>query len=672
MEKPSGRRRFTFLLRSRTSLRKDAPTTLPPIPAGDSDTESGEVVEAAGVPENSLSTNESEIMTRETKTTVITIKDEESRNSDDSELGIVEDSTETTDTINSSETGNTMSKIHVSNDGSLPSTSPLFSEPSAQLSDPPNDPPSRELIDSDRRKNKLSASQRIRNTLAYASRKRGPSKKDIEKSLERCKAAYASMRRIEDYTEFFQTRQEVAETPEILRPRRGSEAYSTFSYGQSSVGNRQYGSGMTFSSSGMSSSTFKTQPQSIVYGPSRPPPSGTSQPTRGNFRLNESFYGAGSALSLASNCVFTDAEAETLRLSTAPPSGGLLFEEEEYFSGTPIQLSRQLSASRSVMPKNKASPGNTYTGDHPRRPMSPFYEMPEEEKNRFTGGGKSAGNQEDKFRFRRGRNPLYSSMPKLNGNDWNERSRIDPWLEVDASKLRPAASWGHLGPSERMFSAYNNHFAAPCNSDSLHRQYQYQQNSPVFRNIFPYTTLYGRGRTCTPAQRYPTIPVHPQPSLDEQYGRRRFPTAYKRYYSQSARRPKMNGGGTSSLRFTANRKTQPRVYELFADESALESDVSIAGRPPPSIKSSTARMPPNHPSSVFFVPEQATMWQIPAAPVPGPHRPPSFGSSASAELEETLRRRKRANRNCMVGWMLGLTAMIILALAIALFIQGKD
>jgi hypothetical protein len=118
-----------------------------------------------------------------------------------------------------------------------------------------------------------------------------------------------------------------------------------------------------------------------------------------------------------------------------------------------------------------------------------------------------------------------------------------------------------------------------------------------------------------------------------------------------------------------------RVYDVF-DDRLTAHRLSQHHLPPAYAVSERLHVPSNHvqpPSGactpVYMPPQAGTPVAPHLWPTVPTTMPPSDNYSSLSSVSNSAH--KSRARNCMIGWMLAVTAVIILALAIALFVQGR-
>lgn len=252
------------------------------------------------------------------------------------------------------------------------------------------------------------------------------------------------------------------------------------------------------------------------------------------------------------------------------------------------------------------------------------------------------------------RDGLSRSMPKLAQSMRISRHPTERLRPTCAP--RPAQSWLHL--PQMPASSNCNRFVHAMNNfpPGQHQSSRHPMQGPA-RNIFAYTTMQPLRQT---AHKYPQMPDWQEQT---QYG---YQVRQQQATGPMARRVQRQ----ESIACTADN------VDSFASQRdrQLQADVfQDAGDDPAFFQQFSQPMPVQQ-TPVFVIPSVAgppamnivgqTQWA--GAYGTGGESSPTESSGSSGRS-----RRKNSNgRNCMLGWMLAVTAVIILALAIALFVQG--
>uniref|UniRef100_A0A914XNK5 Uncharacterized protein n=1 Tax=Plectus sambesii TaxID=2011161 RepID=A0A914XNK5_9BILA len=250
------------------------------------------------------------------------------------------------------------------------------------------------------------------------------------------------------------------------------------------------------------------------------------------------------------------------------------------------------------------------------------------------------------------RDGLSRSMPKLVQSMRITRHPTERRRPTCAP--RPAQSWLHL-PQMPATSNCGGFVHAMNNfPPGQHHSSRHPMHGPA-RNIFAYTTMQPVRHT---AHKYPQMPDWQEQS---QYGYQ----LQQARPSQVTRRVQRQESGCSPSNlddFASQRdaQLQAEVFPDAADNSGYFQQFSQ----PMAVQQ----------TPVFVIPSVAgppTMNIVGQTQWPAGYG--AGGESTSTEPSETTgrtRRKSATGRNCMLGWMLAVTAIIILALAIALFVQG--
>lgn len=171
---------------------------------------------------------------------------------------------------------------------------------------------------------------------------------------------------------------------------------------------------------------------------------------------------------------------------------------------------------------------------------------------------------------------------------------------------------------------------------TVYGRYSDASNRSLYRNIYPYTTM---RHSNAPSNRR-TYPVGPQ------YDFRTLPMSKR----------KVNRNNPNSADIQQQNDTEKNM------ESVHKSFYGMM----------TGNKPVQRDYNGYYTNPMVPVNPMLMAPIPPqtqPMRIPVFGSSAPETVPDN--RRSCSSRNCIFGWALGMTAILILSLAIALFIQSK-
>lgn len=248
------------------------------------------------------------------------------------------------------------------------------------------------------------------------------------------------------------------------------------------------------------------------------------------------------------------------------------------------------------------------------------------------------------------RDGLSRSMPKLVQSMRISRQPTERRRATCAP--RPAQSWLHL--PQMAASSNCSGFVHAMNNfpPGQHQSSRHPMHGPA-RNIFAYTTMQPVRQT---TQKYRQIPDWQDQA----------PYGYQPPSSQITHRVQRQESVSASDNVAAYASQRNRQ---------LQADVFQDSAADPEYYQQFSQPMPVQQTPVFVIPSVAgppTMNIVGQAQWSAGYGA-AAGESSSAESSTSdgrTRRKSATGRNCMLGWMLAVTAVIILALAIALFVQG--
>lgn len=195
-----------------------------------------------------------------------------------------------------------------------------------------------------------------------------------------------------------------------------------------------------------------------------------------------------------------------------------------------------------------------------------------------------------------------------------------------------------------------------------------QYNWSQYRSVFPYTTLQ-RGSHYPPgyASGYNAYASMRNPRLS-----RNFLTASRNYNKRHSIAVPSMGAYRCSYRSSKSASQPPgmRVFDVYDDPG-----------PPMGMDPFSPSPYPMVPHVVYLAPapiSPMSPYGPSHSPIPSGNAPPSVSGYSTRSMPPQAEKPRfkvdhRAARNyrkCLVGWMIGLAAVIVVALSLALFIQG--